>query len=571
MVNKLCYRAMLLTFIQFVITAHVFAMEPEITVTLPSRPLEQIVTSFSAETIPVTRAGVSGTVTIESADEQTATIKRSAAELSSLLKFMIEELGPEQKIPINLSGALFAKFIDSLKSLDAITTIDPQEYVQSLVKVLASILSGLSYGDMLALFAETNRLHIEPLIWYIATLFATKLWQSENLDQVSIITKQLAPFINLPDFVVNVLNKSVYKNLLKQLLVDAKPSLTFNLPEGSFWLSSIRALPNKDLLALTGSNLELEKIYLWNFTRDHAHPAKTLESHAQVMVGALDVDGKKALVRNNDKTIDLWDLEKVKVIKTLQEERSHVTTLVFIPGSQKALSGSGDGSVYVWDLTNGQIISELVGHIDTIISLAVSSDGKYAFTGSLDRSAILWDLTKEGKKIMPYKTITTNREMTSVALSSDDKYGLTTTYDNVVRFWDLEAVRVIREFGPFEADYFVSSLAMSRDGQYALAGSNNATTRLLNLQTGEVIKEFKSQDISLYSTQFDLEERRIANQLIGSAIINIWDLPKFDKLPQLILFRKINQLGKEKVLANPYFKQVYDSLSKDLTKVNGGQ
>jgi WD40 repeat protein len=159
----------------------------------------------------------------------------------------------------------------------------------------------------------------------------------------------------------------------------------------------------------------------------------------------------------------------------------------------------------------------LRGHTSLLTSTVFSPDGKYALTGSFDTTAILWDLTQESKDVKPLKILDNHEvSVTSVAISPDNNFALTGSRGTTA-LWDLKNERIIATY-TFPGGPRVDSLEFSSNGKYALIG---VTPR---------------------------------------HPIVLWGISKEHALPEVVLFIKLNQLGRDKVIQEPYFKDLYNNL-----------
>jgi len=65
---------------------------------------------------------------------------------------------------------------------------------------------------------------------------------------------------------------------------------------------------------------------------------------------------------SDDKTIKLWCVDKLVMIKTLLGHNNSITSLSFSPDGKTLASGSSDCSLIVWNLENYSITEKINGH-----------------------------------------------------------------------------------------------------------------------------------------------------------------------------------------------------------------
>ena len=63
-----------------------------------------------------------------------------------------------------------------------------------------------------------------------------------------------------------------------------------------------------------------------------------------------------------DKTINLWDIELYKQIRTYKGHTSYVTCVKKAPGN-KIISGDWSGEIKIWNLETGERIQTINAHV----------------------------------------------------------------------------------------------------------------------------------------------------------------------------------------------------------------
>ncbi len=339
---KIPYLLILLVFCSFK-TAEIVAMEEErkieAEIIMPSAPSEKILPTFNEADIPEA-SGIAGNVQLVSGDEkQTETVPVSAAEISEILKDLILEVGTDQPFPVQVTGNLFTKLVESLKALNTITATEPSEYSNAMVKALEPVLSRMSFDQMLELLMESNRLNIKPLNWYITALFAAELEQNNNLSVLRTLIKALAVHKDIETLIVQ---------MLKPLLSGGGIFWKFFIPLGYLYME-VKTVPHKGIIALTET---AKNLYLWNLTKSSSEVQKELEaSIGRIASLTISKDGTKALGLTFNGDLQLWDLGSGAVMKQKLGEKGNIRLHVALsPDDKYVLSNSIDGTVDLWDL-----------------------------------------------------------------------------------------------------------------------------------------------------------------------------------------------------------------------------
>ncbi len=561
----------LLIFVFYSFTiAEIIAMEKkrkieEAEIIMPSEPFAEILATFKETDMPKP-AVIAGNVQLVSGDEeQKETVDASAAALSETFKSLIAELGTDLPLPVQLMGNLFTKLVDSLKALNNITAIRPSEYSNAMVKALAPLLSEMSFDQMFGLLYESNRLDIKPLIWYIIALLATEVIRNKNLRELSRLIEILASYKDKSDLTAKMLGA---------ILPGGNLSWKLPIPVAHVTELAVKVVPHKGIIALTAT---LSRLSVWNLTESVEKMQKELEHAPRISsVRSLDIsdDGTKALVLLYDSTLELWNLETAKIIRKLSHDYertsaalsndgkfviansakgidlwniengtikplmkvSDVELLKFSPDGKYALIGLRDNTLQYIKIDSGEIVKVLKAHASfNLSSAAFSNDGNYVLSGSYDKTAVLWDLTQEARELKPVRTLSGHITLvTSVAISPDNNYALVGSW--VADLWDLKSEKHLANYTI--SGNKVSSVAFSSNGKHAVISSSSAIRSVL--PGGVLSKE--------------------------NNLVSLWSLSKEPTLPEAALFIKLNQLGKSKVIKDPYFKKLYETFFGYLEK-----
>ena len=190
---------------------------------------------------------------------------------------------------------------------------------------------------------------------------------------------------------------------------------------------------------------------------------QTISGHSDSVL-SIDVNEEAGLLASGsiDKTFRIWDLQNGQLYWCIQMDR-WVAAVKFSPCGKFVALGLDSVSVFfdpaiqLWDIQKNEIIKSINGHFGRILSLAFSPCGNYIVSGSEDRTARIWnvrngnqiscfdydapvnivDWSKDGEKILCVSTISDHftkegqakrTEMMNLSLShifSDEKNGKT--------------------------------------------------------------------------------------------------------------------------------------------------
>lgn len=112
---------------------------------------------------------------------------------------------------------------------------------------------------------------------------------------------------------------------------------------------------------------------------------------------------------STDKTVRIWDINKVYCIKVLKGHRSTIRCLKIT--EKFIISGSRDSEIRVWNF-DGDCLHILKGHTESVRCMDIHEN--LLLTGSYDGSVILWDFAN-GIKIKNMKTHTARVYCTKIS------------------------------------------------------------------------------------------------------------------------------------------------------------
>jgi WD40 repeat protein len=171
-------------------------------------------------------------------------------------------------------------------------------------------------------------------------------------------------------------------------------------------------------------------------------------------------NAKLALGRWNG-TAEIWDLQKVRRIKSLPASRDNgdqIWSLAFTADGKKLVAGSRDSGAFLWDIAAGRpprnfLYEGLAGHVH-VASVAVSHDGT-TVAGGLALHAISSGDTAPEHGIKVWNAVTGKLRFTlrgheggvgGLTFSSDDRWIVSASYDGTIRYWNSETGRWVATF-----------------------------------------------------------------------------------------------------------------------------
>ncbi|WP_434684583.1 protein kinase domain-containing protein [Pseudanabaena minima] len=254
------------------------------------------------------------------------------------------------------------------------------------------------------------------------------------------------------------------------------------------------------------------------FTIDGAKDAiygVTISPDSKILAGA-----------NSERTIELWDLQTNKRLRTLKGHTGRVYDVNFSPDGKRLVSGSDDRKVIVWEVATGKVLYTLEGHQERIYTAIFSPDGKIIASSGGDRTIRLWN-AETGK---PISTISEKSWVYDVSFTPDSKVLASGSKDGAIRLWNVETGKVLKTL--VENGSAVRSIVYSNDGKNLASAMEDNTIRLWDGVTGQLKEVLTGHNGEVHTLAFSSDGRMLAS---GSAdkTIRIWFL-KNKRSPQVL-------------------------------------
>ncbi|MCI0680733.1 MAG: hypothetical protein L0Y71_01400, partial [Gemmataceae bacterium] len=91
-----------------------------------------------------------------------------------------------------------------------------------------------------------------------------------------------------------------------------------------------------------------------------------------------------------DGPVRVWDVEKRKLVRTLEGHDGLVRSLALSPDGKWLVTAGRDGKLLVWEFAVGKVRAAMDEGVMGFQMVAFSPDGRTLATGGIDRNVTLW-------------------------------------------------------------------------------------------------------------------------------------------------------------------------------------
>jgi len=251
--------------------------------------------------------------------------------------------------------------------------------------------------------------------------------------------------------------------------------------------SGIRCLQFDDNKLISGSLDKTLKVWNWR-------TGECISTHSGHTDGVISLHFDQKLVASGsaDHTVRVWNF-KEKTTSVLRGHTDWVNSVRIDSASRTLFTASDDCTINLWDLDTGRVIRTYeghVGHVQSVITLPPEFEADDPIADHLSASSRLFSDADEGAEL---------RRTTSVESSIEDKlfpfqqdrplpprYILTSALDNTIRLWETASGRCVRTyFGHVEGVWTIAA-----DTLRIVSGSHDRTVKVWDPRSGKSEKTF---------------------------------------------------------------------------------
>ena len=203
--------------------------------------------------------------------------------------------------------------------------------------------------------------------------------------------------------------------------------------EASVWSVAFAGSP--DRFVATGHDW---KVALWD-AKNSSAPAHVFEGHeSAAQAVAFDPKGTLLATGGADKTVRLWNLETLDLVRTYKGMKDYVTAVAFSPDGRMIASSSLDGSIRLLSTVSSRHFRTLLGHKSRVGSLAFAPSGEYLASAGEDGTVRVWDF-KRGRTARTF--LGHQGPVKTLAYSPDGSRIASAGEDGTIRIWSAQITK----------------------------------------------------------------------------------------------------------------------------------
>ena len=237
--------------------------------------------------------------------------------------------------------------------------------------------------------------------------------------------------------------------------------------EGLSFVRSVVFLPDERLLAV---NERGETIEIWDVYSSKV--IKTLDGHSDYLSSIVfSPDGKLLACGSWYKNIKIWDVNNGNLVGTFDKDETFINSLAFSPDGKFLAAGTHEGiirypdstglskipagdAIYILDVDKNKIVKTLEEYANSVISIAFSPDGEFlasvVYIHDYEHCTYritIWNINSE-ESIKIYER---DINFKSLVFSPDGKFLAAGSYSGTIKIWkvrtDFDYIKMLKSKG----------------------------------------------------------------------------------------------------------------------------
>ncbi len=210
----------------------------------------------------------------------------------------------------------------------------------------------------------------------------------------------------------------------------------------------------------------------------------------------------QVLILANYNVIRFIDTKSKKTFKTLKPKINKVLNMAYDQQGKFLAVASDKVNIQIWDLRRNKIVKTLQG----FFPCEFSPDGSELITMSYTTNMAVWDVETWEKK----QELKTEYELIQkIAFSPNGKYVAGSGYNQIIKIWDRETGKLIKKLKGHTAG--ILALSFHPTQPILASGSHDQTVRIWEFLKEKEIKQFTDQTVIVSEVKFSPDGKTLAS------------------------------------------------------------
>ncbi|VUC30961.1 unnamed protein product [Clonostachys rosea] len=284
-----------------------------------------------------------------------------------------------------------------------------------------------------------------------------------------------------------------------------------------------------NILAISSIDLLTSTVFIKIWDLQKKKLLRTLDGHKRnldwlVFAG----DDSRLITASYDQTIKLWDVDRKKCLQTFQAENNRITQAIPLDKGKRIMLGAADGALMIWDVKTGECVDTLHAHSSYIESFASSAKSHLLASGSRDGTIKIWDMTELATQGLGHTQDTDDTsasevhlgQVNAVAVSNDGRYAASGGVDGKILVWDAhDGVLLTTIQGHAKP---VRSIKFSKDGKQLATASEDFEAKVWDVEKGICCHTLVHEKKEVNAVVFHPDGRLLTAS--SDRLIRLWDL-----------------------------------------------
>lgn len=225
-------------------------------------------------------------------------------------------------------------------------------------------------------------------------------------------------------------------------------------------------------------------------------------------------------------------------IRRIAVSNASILTVAFSPDQSKIASAGADHTIRIHNVDRGKLLATIEDHTDWVTDLAWSPDGKKLASSSRDKSVKIFDVQKRkieiedeladhpnpnvlsGKTLLIFSGHT--QPVNAVVFSGDGKLLASAGADRIIRIWNSQTGKLARQIRGIGGE--IHRLSVTPDNKI-VSSSSDRSVRIHQFSNGKLLQTLRGQTDWVTAVAFSPVTKTIASGAFNGQI-RIWESKK---------------------------------------------